>query len=365
MHSALRSGKTRTAVIRPKRYHAGHPCYRFFVTATVLSTAHLPIDLGPLLGALSYWEPASGQLGRDELLSRLADVEGLITLLNVRVDDELFDAAPRLKVVANYAVGYDNVDVASATRRGIVVTNTPDVLTDATADFAFALLMAAARRMGQGERLVRSAAWEGWSPNLLLGQQIYGQALGVIGAGRIGLAMLRRGSGFGMTLRYSGPRPVAEAESMGARHCPTEELLEQSDFVSLHCPLNESTHHMIDHDALERMKNHAILVNTARGGCVDQHALAASLAAGGIAGAGLDVFEGEPAVPASLLACETAVLAPHIGSATHQARGQMATTCANAVVAVLAGRPAPTALNPSALNASALNPSAPKPEALS
>jgi glyoxylate reductase len=316
------------------------------VTASVLSTAHLPVDVGPLLGGYKYCEPESGEFSRGEILSRLGDVQGLISLLNVSVDEELFDAAPNLKIVANYAVGYDNVDIAAATKRGIVVTNTPDVLTEATADFAFALLMSATRRLGEGERLVRGGDWKGWSPTLLLGQPVYGQTLGVIGAGRIGQAMLRRGKGFGMSLLYSGPRSAAGADALGARYCELEELLAESDAVSLHCPLNASTQHQIDAAALARMKATAVLINTARGGCVDTQALVDALSEGVIAGAGLDVFEDEPAVPQSLLECETAVLAPHLGSATHVARAGMAAICADAIRKVLAGESAPTALNP-------------------
>lgn len=316
------------------------------MTATVLSTAHLPVDVGPLLGGHGFFAPATGELSRAEILSRIGSAKGLISLLNVAVDEELFEAAPNLKVVANYAVGYDNVDVAEATKRGIVVTNTPDVLTEATADFAFALLMAACRRLGEGERLVRDGAWQGWSPTLLLGQPIYGQTLGVIGAGRIGQAMLRRGLGFGMTVLYSGPRRSAGADALGARYCELEELLAQSDAVSLHCPLTNATRHQIDAAALARMKSTAVLINTARGGCVDTNALAEALREGSIAGAGLDVFDDEPFVPSSLLSCKTAVLAPHLGSATHVAREGMAKICADAIRRVLAGEPAPTALNP-------------------
>ncbi|MCP4444801.1 MAG: D-glycerate dehydrogenase [Myxococcales bacterium] len=332
-----------------KPYHGATSCYRFSVTATVLSTAHLPIDIGPYLGGLDYFEPSSGELARCEILEEIRGARALISLLSVRVDEELLDAAPNLKVVANYAVGYDNVDVAAASERGIIVTNTPDVLTEATADFAFALLMASARRLGEGERLLRCGAWMGWLPTLLLGQPIHGRCLGVVGAGRIGQAMLRRGRGFGMPLLYSGPRPVAQAEALGARRCSTEELLASSDFVSLHCPLNRETRHLIDAEALSRMKESAVLVNTSRGGCVDSEALARALKAGLIAGAGLDVFEGEPGIPASLLECEAAVLAPHIGSATHEARQGMARICAEAVAAVLSGKLATTALNPEAV----------------
>ncbi len=319
------------------------------MTATVLSTAQLPIDVGPLLGGHRYIEPETGEFSREEILSRLGDVQGLISLLSVAVDEEVMDAAPNLKVIANYAVGHDNVDLGAATARGIVVTNTPDVLTEATADFAFALLMAVCRRLGEGERLVRTGGWRGWSPTLLLGQPVFGQALGVIGAGRIGQAMLRRGQGFGMTLRYCGPRRSVAADALGAQFCDLEELLEVSDAVSLHCPLNASTRHLIDAAALARMKPSAVLINTARGGCLDAEALAKALREGTLAGAGLDVFDGEPTVPDFLLACETAVLAPHLGSATYIAREGMATICAGAIRSVLAGDVAPTTLNPEVL----------------
>lgn len=319
------------------------------MTATVLSTAQLPIDLAPLLGELGYWAPLA-KLGRAELLAKLGKVRALISLLDVEVDEELLDAAPDLLVVANYAVGLDNVDVAAATKRGVVVTNTPDVLTEATADLAFALLMAAARRLGEGERLVRSGGWEGWAPRLLVGQPIHGQCIGVIGAGRIGCAMLRRAKGFGMSLLYSGPSRRAFADALGARHVAMEELLAESDFVSLHCPLQEGTRHLMNTEAFVGMKPSAILVNTARGGCVDTEALTHALANGYIAGAGLDVFEQEPVLPASLLACEKVVLSPHVGSATVQARGDMARICADAVVSVLGGRLPTTAINPEVMN---------------
>ncbi len=346
MRSAILECADDASLIRSKPYHESPPCYRFFVTATVLSTAHLPIDLAPLLSGYRYRSLQEGAYAREDLEEHIAEAVGLISLLSVRVDAKLMDAAPNLKVIANYAVGYDNVDIAAATERGIVVANTPDVLTEATADFAFSLMAAAMRRLGEGERLVRSGSWKGWSPTLLLGQPIFGQALGVVGAGRIGVAMLRRGKGFGMSLRYSGRSRSAEAEALGAQYCELEELLTQSDAVSLHCPLNDGTRALIDREALGKMKATAVLVNTARGGCVDAEALAEALRSKQIAAAGLDVFDDEPAVPECLLACDTAVLAPHLGSSTREARTAMARICADAVKAVLAGNRAPTALNP-------------------
>jgi glyoxylate reductase len=335
--------------IRGPHYHASGACYRLPVTSQVISSAHLPIDIRPILGELSYSEPAEGQLTRDELLNGLPRAQALISLLNVRVDEELIARAGELKVVANFAVGYDNIDLAHATECGIVVTNTPDVLTNATADFAFTLLLASARRLGEGERMLRAGKWKGWAPGLLLGTELSGRSLGVVGAGRIGCAVLARAKGFGMKLCYAGPRDVESAELLGASRVDVDELFSQSDFVSLHCPLNEATRKLVNRERLGKMKASAILINTARGACVDHEALADALESGALAGAGLDVFEDEPQVPSRLLECDRAVLAPHIASATLAARGKMAEICARAVRDVLAGMCPQTALNPEAM----------------
>lgn len=305
--------------------------------------------MGPFLGDLKCSEPEVGDVPRSLLLQQLSDAEGLISLLNVSVDQELLERADKLRVVANFAVGYDNVDVDAATKRGVIVTNTPDVLTNATADAAFALLLAAARRLGEAERLVRSGRWTGWAPGLLLGREFSGRTLGVIGAGRIGCAVLRRAAGFDMRLLYSGPRCSTQADALGAQYVSTDDLLRGSDFVSLHCPLNSETNHLINSDTLSRMKKTAVFVNTARGGCVDHEALADALEADALAGVGLDVFEEEPKVPKRLLMSERAVLVPHIASATWTARSQMAEICARAVHSVLTGTCPPTALNPEAM----------------
>ncbi|HLU66975.1 MAG TPA: D-glycerate dehydrogenase [Kofleriaceae bacterium] len=319
--------------------------------ALVVSSAALPIDLRPHLPQeITLRVPEDGSFPRAALLAELAGADALISLLDVRVDDELLAAAPRLRIVANCAVGYDNVDVPAATRRGVVVTNTPDVLTDATADLAFALLLAAARRLGEGEALIRSGAWQGWAPGQLLGQAIAGRTLGIIGLGRIGQAVARRARGFDMEILYSGPREVAAAGPLGARRVPLEELLGAADAVTLHCPLTPETRHIIDAAALARMKRTAILVNTSRGPCVDEEALADALERGVIAGAGLDVFEREPEVHPRLLASRRAVLLPHLGSATLAARGGMARLCAEAVSAVLAGRRPAHPVNPEVLS---------------
>ena len=319
------------------------------MTSQVISSAHLPVDTRPILGELTYSEPSEGELSRDQLLRELAPAEGLISLLNVQVDQEVMAAARDLKVVANFAVGYDNIDVSHATERGIVVSNTPDVLTNASADFTFALILASARRLGEAERMLRKGQWSGWAPGLLLGSELSGRTLGVVGAGRIGCAVLRRAQGFGMELVYAGPREVVEAEAMGAVRMDVDQLFSHCDVVSLHCPLTEDTRHLVNRQRLSTMKSSAHLINTARGGCVDHDALADALEAEAIAGAGLDVFEDEPEVPPRILACERAVLAPHIASATTSARTQMAEICARAVRDVLAGKCPATAVNPEAM----------------
>lgn len=263
-------------------------------------------------------------------------------LLSDRIDAAALDAGPRLRVVANYAVGVDNVDVVAATARKVAVANTPDVLVEATADFTFTLLLAAARRLGEGERLVRAGQWRGWTPELLLGADVGGRTLGIIGMGRIGRAVARRARGFAMRVVYTrGDAGDVEASPVGLG-----ELLATSDVVSLHCPLTRETRGLIDARALAAMKPGAILVNTARGAIVDDGALAAALERGHLGGAGLDVFTDEPRIDPRLLAAPRVVLAPHLGSATTIARTRMAELCVTAVRDVLAGRRPPNLVNP-------------------
>jgi glyoxylate reductase len=242
-------------------------------------------------------------------------------------------------------VGVDNVDVAAASARKIVVTNTPDVLTDATAELAFALMLAAARRIGEGDRLVRSRTWGGWALDQLLGVQLAGKQLGIVGFGRIGQAVARRALGFEMRVAYADPSQAPAAASP-ARRVSIDELFATSDVVSLHCPLTPETRRVVDARRLGLMKPTAILVNTARGGCVDEPALIEALEAGRILGAALDVYDREPEIDPRLLACPRLTLAPHIGSATTEARTQMAQLCADAVIAVLSGRRPPNIVNP-------------------
>jgi glyoxylate reductase len=279
-------------------------------------------------------------VGRDELLERVAGAAALVADPTVPVDAELLDAAgATLRVVANFAVGYDHVDVAACRERDVVVTNTPDVLTNATAELAVALMLAAARRLGEAERLVRAGRWTGWEPNQLLGRELSGAVVGIVGLGRIGTRVAELLRGFGADLLYSARSRHPEAErSLGAEHSSLEDLLERSDFVTLHVPLSPQTHHLIDAHALQRMKPGAVLVNTSRGGLVDTAALARALRTERLGGAGLDVYEEEPRVPPELIELERVVLAPHIGSATATARDGMAQLVAENVIAVLEGR---------------------------
>lgn len=287
---------------------------------------------------------------REMLLAEVADVDGAFVLLTERVDDELLAAAPRLRVVANMAVGYDNIDVAACTRRGVLVTNTPGVLTETTADLTWALLMATARRIVEAQKVIERGEWRTWSPMFLTGQDVYGRTLGIIGAGRIGSAVARRARGFDMTILYHNrrPNPDLEAET-GARYAGFHELLEQSDFVVVLVPLTQETHHLINEDALRRMKPSAILINASRGPVVDETALYKALTEGWIWAAGLDVWEREPIGPDHpLLALPNVVALPHIGSASIATRTRMAVVAAENLVAGVTGRRPPNLVNPEA-----------------
>ena len=270
----------------------------------------------------------------EELRAGSADAEGLLSMLTDRVDVALLDSSPKLRAVSNYAVGWDNVDVGAAAARGIPVGNTPGVLTEATADLAFALMLAAARRIVEADAFVRDGRWATWHPALMLGRDVHGATLGIVGFGRIGQAVARRGEGFGMTIVHT-------------KELALEEVLARADFVSLHVPLTDDTRALIGEAELRRMKPTAILVNTSRGPLVDQVALGRALAEGWIAGAALDVFDPEP-LPADdpLLAAPNLVVAPHIGSASHGAREAMAELAVDNLLAALAGRPMPHAVAP-------------------
>ena len=287
---------------------------------------------------------------RDELLRRVAGKDGLLSLLTDTVDDELLDAAgPQLKVVSNFAVGFDNIDVPALTKRGIPAGNTPGVLTETTADLAFALLMAAARRIPEGVDYVRQGHWKTWGPMLLMGVDIHGATLGIVGFGRIGREMARRGRGFGMRILYHDVNPATpedEAE-LGALRVEMDDLLRESDFITLHVNLTDETHHLIDADALRAMKPSAVLVNTARGPVVDPQALEHALRTGDIFAAGLDVTEPEP-LPADhpLVTLPNAVVVPHVASASRVTRGKMAAMAAANLLAGIRGERLPTPVNP-------------------
>ncbi|GHE14665.1 D-glycerate dehydrogenase [Klenkia taihuensis] len=286
--------------------------------------------------------PVDRPLGAAELRAAVAGADALVCLLLDRVDDALLDAAgPQLRVVANIAVGYDNVDVEACRRRGVRVTNTPGVLTDATADLTLALLLGITRRVGEGDRLLRAGRSWGWDLDFMLGTGLRGARLGLVGYGAIGQAVARRAAAFGMEVAYAARRPAADG-APPAEHLPLEELLAGSDVVSLHCPLTPQTRHLVDAAALRSMRAGAYLVNTARGPVVDEAALVAALEAGEIRGAALDVFEDEPAVHPGLVGRDDVLLTPHLGSATVQTREAMAVLAARNAAAVLGGQEPPT-----------------------
>lgn len=296
---------------------------------------------------MEYWT-GSERPSRPEVLQRVAGKGALICLLTERVDQELLDAAgPNLRIVANVAVGYDNIDVPACTERKIAVSNTPGVLDETTADFTWALLMAVARRLVEGDRLARSGGWLQWNFDLLCGTDIWGKTLGIIGLGRIGRAVARRASGFGMRVIYnSTSRAPAEIEQeLHAEYLTQEQVLRQADFLSLHVPLNQKTRGLIGREQLAKMKKTAFLVNTTRGPVVQEAALVQALEDGVIAGAALDVFEREPLISDGLRR-DNVVLAPHLGSASIETRTKMAMIAAENAIAFFAGKRPPTILNP-------------------
>jgi len=283
-------------------------------------------------------------ISREELLTRVVGADALVTLLTERVDGELLDAAgPQLQVVANVAVGFDNIDVPACRERGVVATNTPAVLTEATADTAMTLILMATRRTGEGERVIRSGTPWKWGMFYLLGMGLQGKTLGVVGMGAIGLATARRARAFGMDVIYQTVGPIpAGVEELGARQVELDELLASSDVITLHCPYMPATHHLFGAPQFAAMRNSAYLVNTARGPIVDEAALVDALRDGQIAGAGLDVYEHEPQVHPGLLELDNVALLPHLGSATVETRTAMANLAADNALAVLAGTQPPT-----------------------
>jgi glyoxylate reductase len=308
------------------------------VTPSILVTRRLPSSVLSKLRAVGEVDVYTGDapMTSAELRTRIAGTRALVCLLSDVIDRPLIDLAPDLKVIANVGVGADNIDVAHALSRGVVVTDTRDVLTESVADFTWALMFAITRRLAEGERLVRRAEWKGWALDLLLGSELRGRQLGLVGVGRIGRAVAARAPAFGMTVVYTSRR---EVDVPGAEPMSLDRLLLTSDIVSLHVPLTDETRHLIDKRALTRMKRSAYLINTARGPIVDEEALAWALQQHLLAGAALDVYEHEPAVHADLLKLDNVLLAPHLASATTETRTAMADLAAENVVTVLAGRP--------------------------
>lgn len=291
--------------------------------------------------------PEDRVLTPEELKAHLKDKRGLVCQLQDKITDELLNAVPQLKVSANVAVGYDNVDLAAATRHGVMITNTPEVLTDTTADLAFALLMAVARRICEGDRFVRAGKFKEWKMDLLLGQDVHHATLGVLGMGRIGQAVARRGRGFAMRVLYNDERrlPRQLEQELGAEFAPRETILREADFISLHVPLLPATRHLIGPEQLALMKPAAIIVNTSRGPVIDEQALVDALKAGKLGGAGLDVFEHEPNVHPDLMRMDQVVLVPHVGSATVKTREHMAALAAENCIAALRGQAPPNLVN--------------------
>ncbi|MCK5772986.1 MAG: D-glycerate dehydrogenase [Thermoplasmata archaeon] len=298
---------------------------------------------------LDIWE-GEGPMPRDILLERVRNADGLIPMLSDRVDGHLLDSGPKLRAIANYAVGYDNISLDEATRRSIPVMNTPGVLTDATADIAMSLLLSVSRRVVESDRFVREGRFKVWSPKLLLGKDLRGRTLGIIGAGKIGQAVMERARGFGLNIVYhSRNRNEAVEEKFSARYLSLEDLLRGSDIISLHVPLTEETRHMIGERELSIMKRSAILINTARGPVIDEKALSKALRERRVHGAGLDVYEEEPKVYPGLMDLDNVVLLPHLGSATEGTRIEMAMLASEGVMDVLSGRRPKHCLNPEVL----------------
>jgi glyoxylate reductase len=282
------------------------------------------------------------------IIEKARKVDALATLLSDKIDTEVFDAAPKLKIVAQMAVGFDNIDIPEATKRGIYVTNTPEVLTDTTADFAWALLLAVARRVVEADKYVRSGQWKvGWHPMMMQGRDVHGATLGVVGAGRIGFAVAKRATGFDMKILFYDVVPRPEMEKLGAKKVDMDTLLKESDFVSIHVPLMKETYHLINEEKLKLMKKTAYLINNSRGPVVDEKALYQALKEGRIAGAALDVFEQEPTpMDNPLLKLDNVVVAPHISSASYETRSRMAEMVAENLVALFEGKKPPNLVNP-------------------
>jgi len=282
-------------------------------------------------------------LTRQEILEKPKDAEGIVTLLADRIDRGIIDELKNLKVIANYAVGYNNIDVEYATKKGIMVTNTPGVLTETTADLTWALILAVARRIVEADNFIREKKFEGWRPQLLLGDDVYGRTLGIIGFGRIGQAVARRAKGFDMKILYYSRKRVDETleKVLNASFVPLEQLLKESDFITIHTPLTKETYHLIDEKEFSMMKETAYLINTSRGAVINERELVKALRSGKLKGAALDVFENEPEVTLELLKMKNVILTPHIGSASESTRNKMSMMVAENVIKALKGQTPP------------------------
>ncbi len=319
---------------------------KVFVTRAMLEDG---LDLLSKKGVDVTVNPLERSMTKSELVEAVEDADGLVCLLSDTIDRDVFEAGERLVVCANYAVGYNNIDIAAATGRGIFITNTPGVLTQATADLTWALLLAMTRRIVEGDRFMREGKFAGWGPKLLLGGDVSGKTLGIIGAGRIGCAVGRRAAGFSMSILYCGPHERTEfKEETGAKHVELKELLRKSDYVTLHVPLTDDTKRMMGEEQFRLMKKGAYFVNTSRGRVVDEDALVKVLREGHLAGAGLDVYEREPKLSRGLAELSSVVLAPHIGSASTETRRRMSVMAGKNVIAVFEGKVPPNCVNPEA-----------------
>ena len=283
--------------------------------------------------------PEGTKLTKKDLMARIKDKDGFISMLDNPIDGEVLNAATNLKVISNYAVGFNNIDVKTATSKGIVVTNTPGVLTNATADLAWALMMSTSRRILEGDKYLRAGKFDGWAPKLMLGYDFTGKTLGIIGMGRIGSAVAKRASGFEMHVIYHNRHRLSEQEEkdLGVEYVSLDDIITKSDFISIHAPLTDETRHMLGEKQFKSMKKNCILVNAARGPIIDESALVKALKEGWIAGAGLDVYEDEPKVTEELLSMDNVVLEPHIGSATYETRAKMSDMVVDDCLAVLKG----------------------------
>jgi glyoxylate reductase len=316
---------------------------RIFLTRAVPNPVTAALKKSFCLDANPHDRP----LSRLELLRGMKRADGMIAMLSDTIDESMINAAPKLRIIANYAVGYNNIDVAAATRHGIAVTNTPGVLTEATADLTWVLILAVARRLPEGEALARSGRWTGWAPTQLVGGDLHGKTLGLIGMGRIGRAVAKRAAGFSMAVIYHQRHrlPSSDERRLRARHCSLLRLLKTADVVSLHLPLTKESRHLIDRKALRLMKPTAYLINTARGPVVDEQALIKALERKQIAGAGFDVYEQEPRIPARLRRLKSVVLLPHLGSAARETRVRMGMMVLENLAACFANKRPPNQVN--------------------